>query len=138
MKNKMKSILLYGFLVLMASITTDVLAKGNDCGEIPQELTEINREQAQQLLSNYTQSQKQPCLSGTWTDVPYLTYLACLSRTGLFSGMAKNTKGCLFVIWAVEMREGENVSYRYFALQSDLDCTDPGRMSNGTCPNRCP
>lgn len=138
MKDKMKSVLFYGFVLAMIIVTTDILAQGNDCGEMPQGLTEINREQAQLLLSNYTQSQKLPCLSGTWTDAPYLTYLACLSRTGLFSGMAQNSKGCLFVIWAVEMREGENVSYRYFALQSDLDCSDPNRGGSGTCPTRCP
>lgn len=138
MKNKLKSLILYCFITTMTMFSSDVFAQGNDCGEMPQGLTEINNEQAHQLWNDYAQSQKVPCTKGAWTDQPVLTYLACLSRTGLYSGFAKNDKGCIFIIWAVEERQGENVNYRYYALQEDLNCNDPNRIGSGTCPNRCP
>lgn len=138
MKNKQKSFLTIVAICVFSSFYYHAQSQQKDCGPMPEGLREISKEQAEQLWNNYTRSQKEPCISGTWTDHPVLTYLACLSNPGLYSGIAKNDKDCLFVVWAVEQRQGEDRTYRYFALQSDLDCSDSGRTNGNLCPTRCP
>ncbi len=138
MKNTMKSFLAMVVITIIVTFQSQAQSGNKDCGPMPEGLREITKEQAEQLWNNYTRSQNQPCTAGTWTDKPVLTYLTCLSNPGLYSGIAKNDKGCMFAVWAVEDRQGENLTHRYFALQSDLDCNDSTRQGSGTCPTRCP